>query len=282
MKRHLLSIRAKSGSLNVFFLLVFLFSIPFWVAGPAVERLLPEELTASLPVSSLMVFAPISAAVVLVRREKGPSAAKELLKRAFDYRRIRKKAWYVPIVFLMPAMMVLQLGLMKLMEMPVGNPQVPALMVPLSFAVFFIAALSEEVGWLGYAIEPLQHKWNALAAGIILGIVWTLWHLIPFIQMGRTPTWIVWHGLGMVMVRILYIWIYNGTGKSVFAVIVFHAMHNVSTVLLPSYGWPYSPLVSLFILAGTVAIVTFLWGSKTLASYRFARSGKGVPSTTTI
>ena len=280
MKRHWLSISAKSGSLHIFFLLVFLFSIPFWVAGPVAERLLPDELTASLPVSSLMVCAPVSAAVVLVRREKGPGAAKELLKRAFDYKRIRKKAWYVPILFLMPAMMVLQLGLMKLTGMPVGNPQVPVLMIPLSFAVFFIAALGEEVGWLGYAIEPLQHRWNAVAASIILGIVWTLWHLIPFIQMGRTPAWIVWHGLGMVMARILYIWIYNGTGKSMFAVIVFHAMHNLSTVLLPSYGWPYNPLVALFILAGSVAIVTFLWGSKTLASYRFARSGREVPSTT--
>ena len=281
MKRHLLSISAKSGSLHIFFLLVFLFSIPFWVAGPVAERFLPEELTANLPVSSLMVCAPISAAVVLVRKEKGPGAAKELLKRALDYKRIKKKAWYLPVFFLMPAMMILQLGLMKLMRMPVGNPQVPDLMIPLSFAVFFIAALCEEVGWLGYAIGPLQHKWNALAAGIILGIVWTLWHLIPFTQMGRAPTWIVWHGLGMVMARILYIWIYNGTERSVFAVILFHAMHNVSTVLLPSYGWPYSPLLSLLILAGTVAIVTFLWGPKTLASYRFAPSEKGVPSTTT-
>jgi membrane protease YdiL (CAAX protease family) len=280
MKRHLLSISAKSGSLHIFFLLVFLFSIPFWFAGPVAERFLPEQLTANLPVSSLMVCAPISAAVVLVRKEKGPGAAKELLKRALNYKRIRKKAWYLPVLFLMPAMMILQLGLMKLMRMPVENPQVPVLIIPLSFVVFFIAALGEEVGWQGYAIDPLQARWNALPAGIILGTVWTLWHVIPFIQMGRTPTWIVWHGMSMVMARILYVWIYNSTGKSVFAVILFHAMHNVSTVLLPSYGWPYEPFVVFIILAGTAAIVTLLWGPKTLAHYRFARSGRDVPSAT--
>jgi len=272
MKRHLLNGRVEGRSPTIFFLLVFLLSIPFWVAGPVVERLLPDGLSATLPASALMVCAPLTAAVILVRRETGPGAAKELLKRAFDHVRIKRKAWYIPIFFLMPAMMVLQCGLTKLMGMPLADPQVPALMMPVSFAVFFVAALGEEVGWQGYAIGPLQEQWNVLTASIILGIVWTLWHVIPFIQMGRTPTWIVWHGLSMVMARILYVWIYNNTGKSVFAVILFHAMHNVSTVLLPSYGWPYDPFVTFVILAGTVATVTLLWGPKTLAHFRVARS----------
>ena len=277
MKKHLLSISSKSGSMYVFFLLVFLFSIPFWVAGPIVERFLPAELSANLPVSSLMICAPIIAAVLLVRKEQGPDAARALLKRAFDYKRIKRTAWYVPIVFLFPAMMLLQYGLLRLLGLEIGNPQIPTLMVPISFVMFFIAALGEEVGWQGYAIGRLQARWNALTASIVLGIVWVLWHFIPFVQMGRTPIWILWHGLGMVMARILYIWIYNNTGKSVFAVILFHAMHNVSTVLLPSYGWPYEPLVTFAILAGTVATVVFLWGPGTLARYRFARSGREAP-----
>ena len=278
MKRHLLSIIAKSGSLSIFFLLVFLFSIPFWVAGPIAERFLPAELTANLPVSSLMICAPIIAAVLLVRREQGPDAARALLKRALDYKRIRRTAWYVPIVFLFPATMLLQYGLLRLGGLEIGNPQIPGLMVPVSFALFFMAALGEEVGWQGYAISRLQAQWNALTASVVLGIVWTLWHVIPFVQMGRTPTWIFWHGLGMVMARILYVWIYKNTGESVFAVSLFHAMHNVSTVLLPSYGWPYEPLVTFVILAGTVAIVVFLWGPRKLAQYRFARSARRVPT----
>jgi membrane protease YdiL (CAAX protease family) len=277
MTRHLLNGRLENRSLTIFFLLVFLLSVPFWVAGPIVERFLPAELSANLPVSALMACAPIIATVILVRRAQGPGAARALLKRAFDYKRIKRTAWYVPIVFLLPAMMVLQYGLLKLMGQELAKPQLPVLMVPVSFVVFFIGALGEEVGWQGYAFGRLQARWNALTASIVLGIVWTLWHVIPFVQMGRTPTWIVWHGLGMVMARILYVWIYKNTGESVFAVSLFHAMHNVSTVLLPSYGWAYDAFVTFVILAGTVATVVFLWGPGTLARYRFARSGRQVP-----
>lgn len=272
MKKDLLNGGAEGRSPYLFFLLVLVFSIPFWIAGPVVERLLPKEHSANLPVSSLMVCAPITAAVILARRARGTGGAKELLKRAFDYKRIGSKAWYAPIFLLMPAMMMLQYGLMSLMGKPLADPQIPILMIPVSFVIFFIGALGEEVGWQGYAYGPLQDRWNALTASIILGIVWPVWHIIPFIQMGRAPTWIVWHCMGMVMARILYVWIYNNTGKSVFAVILFHAMHNVSTVLLPSYGWPYDPFLTFIILAGIVSIVTVLWGPKTLARYRYARN----------
>ena len=261
----------------VFLLLVFLLSIPIWVMGSLAGHLLPEELPTDLPISSLMACAPAIAAAMLVRRKEGPGAARELLKTAFDYKRIKRKAWYVPIFLLMPAMMVLQFGVMKLMGMSLPNPQVPVLMMPVSFVVFFIAALGEEVGWQGYAFEPLQGRWNALAASIILGIVWPIWHIIPFIQMNRTPTWIFWQCMTMVVARILYVWIYNNTGKSVFAAILVHAMHNVSTVLLPSYGWPYNPFLTFIILAGAAAIVTFLWGPKTLARYLHTRPGRDVP-----
>jgi hypothetical protein len=128
MKKHLLSISSKSGSLYVFFLLVFLFSIPFWVAGPVAGRLLPEELTANLPVSALMVCAPITAAVLLVRREKGAGAVKALLKEAFSFRRIKRKVWYIPIFLLIPAMMVLQYWLLSLMGLELANPQDPRVM----------------------------------------------------------------------------------------------------------------------------------------------------------
>jgi membrane protease YdiL (CAAX protease family) len=276
MKGYPLKGDAKSKSPLTFFLLVFLFSIPFWAIGPVAERFLPEELSTGLPISSLMAFTPVFAAVVLVRREKGSDAVKTLLKRAFDYKRIKRKAWYVPVLFIWPAVMVLQYGLMKLMRVPLPAPQIPVLMVPVSFVVFFIAALGEEVGWQGYAIDPLQDRWNALTASVLLGTVWAVWHIVPLIQASRMPTWIAGQCMGMVVARILMVWLYNNTGKSVFATILFHAMNNVTTVLLPNYGWDYDPSVALVILAVAAVIVTFLWGPETLARYRYARPGRNV------
>jgi membrane protease YdiL (CAAX protease family) len=221
-----------------------------------------------------MAFCPIIAALILVRRDEGSEGVKALLRRAFDYRRIKGKAWYVPILFLWPAMMILEYGLLKLMGVPLPVPQLPVLMLPLSVAVFFVAALGEETGWQGYAIDPLQDRWGALTASILVGIVWAVWHVVPFLQMGRTPTWIAWQGTSMVMARILTVWIYNNTGRSVFATILFHAMNNVATVLLPSYGWPYDPFVALMLTAAAAASVTFLWGPATLARFRNAWRGR--------
>jgi hypothetical protein len=276
MKGHRLNSRSKNRSVATFFLLVILLSIPVWFMGAVAEQFLPGEMPTDLPISSLMACCPIIAAVILVRRDEGSEGVKALLRRAFDYRRIKGKAWYVPILFLWPAMMVLEYGLMKLKGVPLPDPRLPGLMLPVSFAVFFIAALGEEVGWQGYAMDPLQDRWNALTASIIVGIVWAVWHFVPFVQMDRTPAWIAWHGTSMVAARILTVWIYNNTGKSVFATILFHAMNNVATVLLPSYGWHYDPSVALVITAVAAAIITFLWGPKTLARFRYARRGRDV------
>jgi hypothetical protein len=49
----------------------------------------------------------------------------ELLKRSFDYRRIRAKVWYVPTVLLMPGIAILAYGLMRLMQLPLPAPQFP-------------------------------------------------------------------------------------------------------------------------------------------------------------
>src|ERR671917_2691078 len=45
---------------------------------------------------------------------------------------------------------------------------------------------------MGYAADPMQERRSALTTGIILGLVWAIWHFVPLIQMGRTLTWIAW------------------------------------------------------------------------------------------
>jgi membrane protease YdiL (CAAX protease family) len=273
MRSQRLYAKRQNGSPWAFFSLVFLLSIPIWVLAALAEGLLAGDLPVDLPISSLMFVAPMSAALILVSVQEGSEAAKKLLKRAFDYRRIRSKAWYFPILFLLPAAMALQYGALKLMGVPLIEPRIPVLAVAVSFVVFFIAALGEEVGWQGYAIGPLQDRWNALLASVILGSVWAAWHVVPFLQAGQTPSWIAWQGMNMIAARIVIVWLYKNTGKSVFAAILFHAMDNVTTVLLPNYGWPYDPLVALVIKAAVVAMVVFLWDSKTLAHYRYGRTG---------
>ena len=63
----------------------------------------------------------------------------------------------------------------------------------------------------------MQARWNSLQIGLLLGLVSLRWHLGPLLLMHRSPTWIAWWCLYAVAARILIVWLYNNTGKSVLA-----------------------------------------------------------------
>jgi uncharacterized protein len=79
-----------------FFLLVFAFSIPFWLIGAIASQGLP--LLMNLSVSALSFVCPIAAALILVYRENKLIGIK-LFRRTLDYKRIKPKIWFVPIIF---------------------------------------------------------------------------------------------------------------------------------------------------------------------------------------
>jgi uncharacterized protein len=264
---------ARRRSPWIFFLLVFVLSVPFWLAGPLADQLLQKAIPIDLPLSALQAVNPLIAASILVYGENGWEGVKRLLRRALEYGRIKRKVWYVPILCLWPTTMVLAYGSMYLAGAPLpDDPRFPMLILPLLFVVFLVSATVEQVGWQGYAIDRLQGRWNALEAGIIVGVVWAIWHVVPLMELRQTPTWIAWQCLGMVPFRILIVWIYNNTGRSVFAAIVFQATANVSQFSFPNYGPHYDPFVVGLILTFMAAIVTLVWGPETLARYRYARS----------
>ena len=96
----------------------------------------------------------VEAAAILVYRENGRSGVVALLKRSFDFKRVRATIWYVPIILLMPGIMVLSYVAMRLMGVVLPIPQFSFATTLMLLAVCFIAAIGEELGWLGYAIDP--------------------------------------------------------------------------------------------------------------------------------
>ncbi len=254
------------GSPLTFFVLVFALALPFWLLGALVKHV---PLPINLPVSALQFVCPLIAAFILVYREEKLSGVKRLLKSVFDLKRIKHKIWYVPIIFLMPLIMVLSYGVMLLLGRPLPAPYIPFLLIPIFFVVFFLPAACEEVGWTGYITDPMQDRWSAFTTSLILGSVWAIWHAIPELQ-ANTPAWVAGQLFSTIGWRILIVWLYNNTGKSVLAAILFHDMVNVSEFSFPNYGSHYDPVITGAITAITVVIVTFLWGSKTLARYRYA------------
>ena len=254
-----------------FFLLVFLMSIPFWILG-ATTRDLTKILPIKLPISALMTICPLLVAVILVYKEQKTYGVKELLKLSFDFQEIKDKKWYVPIVFLMPTIAALSYCYLKITGGILLEPSIPFLSVVIFFFVFLIGAIGEEVGWSGYVTAPLQKQYGAFKASIIIGVIWAIWHIIPYSQAHQTPIWIFWQCLSTVFLRTIMVWIFNNTHKSVFAMILFHTTINISPHLFPSNGSHYDPFIfSILIIIATISI-TWLWGATTLTRYRYSLS----------
>ena len=136
-----------------FFLLVFALSVPFWLVGTMTGL----QLRPGLSVSALMTFCPLVAALILVHRENGVAGQVKLLSRAFDFKRIGAKRWYVPIILLMAGVNVIAYGVMRWMDLPLPAPQIQVAAAALMFVAFFVGALGEELGWPGYITGPLSN-----------------------------------------------------------------------------------------------------------------------------
>lgn len=253
-----------------FYILLIGLSIPFWVLGAFAEEL-SKWLPMNLPASALMVVCPFIATLILVYKEEKYHGIKKLLKKSFDYKRINHKIWYIPSIFIMPLILLLSYWIMPLIGYPLPEPRITLLTTLVLFIVFFMTAIFEEVAWMGYLVEPMLKRWSALKTGIILGAIWALWHTIPYFQGYHNLTWIIWQNLFSIAARVLIVWLYNNNGKSIFIAILFHTMINVSDALFPINGSHYNPMVTGAITIGFVLVVTFLWGSKTLARFRYSK-----------
>ena len=238
-----------------FFALVFLLSLPFWGLG-AVAGL---ELMPGLPVSSLMVVCPALAAFILRWRAYGRGRAIALLARAVDVSRLRSPFMIAALLLINPGLYVAS----YLIQVAIGvDPPAPDIRLGPTLgllAVFLVAATLEELGWTGHALEPLQRRWGVVRAGLIIGLVASAWHWVALAQAGRSLEWVMWWTLGTVAARVLIVWLYNLTGRSVFAISLYHAISNVCWQTYPVQGSYFDPRIDAVLTMAVV--IAILWAS---------------------
>ncbi|MHB8417201.1 MAG: CPBP family intramembrane glutamic endopeptidase [Myxococcales bacterium] len=241
----------RSRSLPAFFALVVALAVPFWAIG-AVTGL---QLLPGIPLAALATVCPAIAAVALVYRKGGRGEATALLMRALDFDRIAAKRWYLPALLLIPAVGVLAFWVMRLSGTAVPAPRLAALPTLALCGVFFLGAVGEELGWSGYAIDPMQDRWGVLRASLVLGCAWAVYHYVGLVQAHRSVAWIAWWSLGTVSTRVILVWLYDGTGRSVFATSLCHMTVNVTWQSFPIQGSYYDPRIFGTILAAVAIAV---------------------------
>ena len=51
--------------------------------------------------------------------------------------------------------------------------------------LLYMGAFLEELGWTTYLTKDMQNKYGILKTGLIIGFVWGLWHLFPYLSQGK-------------------------------------------------------------------------------------------------
>lgn len=239
----------------VFFWLVFAMSVPFYFVGLTGWRLpgLPM-----LPLSALMGFVPMTAALILVVRSGGGSAVGRFLARLLGPISRTMVVWLCVAVIFMPLVCMIEYAVLLQRDVALPAFSFDAANALFLFAAFFVGAIGEEAGWQGYAYPALRKFHTALGAALIIGVVWAAWHILPFVQLGRGVGWIFWHSLSTVALRVIIVRLFDAAGQRVMIAVVFHAMINLSWAVFPLQGSAYDPFVAFMILTPIAAIAALL------------------------
>lgn len=111
------------------------------------------------------------------------------------------------------------------------SPQFPGAAAPLLFIFYLLTwALSEEVGWRGFALPRLEQRFGPFAATLLLALGWAAWHWPLFLfwpsfmgmGLGGTIGWFV----SLLIGAFILTWLHDRGRGSLLAPILFHAGLN--------------------------------------------------------
>jgi membrane protease YdiL (CAAX protease family) len=283
------SVSTKPQSLLVFFLLAFGISWTIWIpTALASHGLLPFQLSPSIT-GLLGAFGPSTAALITTAIYDGKAGFRSLLRRLLMWR--VGLQWYL-FVLLWPAFLSLaktalavllgssvpdfaQPPFVHLYPLPSEFSKVnPLLFLPFVFLqqTLIGSSMGEEIGWRGYALPRLEAYRNALQAGVILGIVWAVWHLPLWLTKGYplAEAFLGWTMLGIVADSILFTWVYNNTKGSLLLALLFHSSIAVTGLFLSSAE--SSAPIGLALKWGVVVLVLVTFGPEYLSREATAKS----------
>jgi membrane protease YdiL (CAAX protease family) len=179
----------------------------------------------------LAAYAPTISAIVLSLVFAGGLG--ELFARLV---RPVRPLWIVVAVLIIPAL-ALSLGAMPSLGLGAPPDSSCRIVTALPLALFATpliltntGPLGEELGWRGFALPRLLQFEIPLTAAIVLGLVWTLWHVPAFFisgVMGQSFAGFGWWALDTVALSIVVTWLYlHANGNVAVAGIIPHFVIN--------------------------------------------------------
>jgi membrane protease YdiL (CAAX protease family) len=99
---------------------------------------------------------------------------------------------------------------------------------------FLGPGLCEEIGWRGFALPHLQRRYSALASSLIIGLAWGFWHWPNYLIPTDSHWWLLLTIIPIALATsVVFTWVYNSTGGSLFAVVLLHGAIYSASVFCP-------------------------------------------------
>lgn len=219
-----------------YFVLTFVIAWTLWIstgllfAGSKTALILPGA------------WAPTIAALIITGCIEGRAGIRKLLSGLLRWRVGLK--WYLFAVLGMTSIAIVAIvihvvlgGSAPTIEaigtrfgLPPERANFVFIMFPLIFLISVVAGgpIAEELGWRGFAQPRLQARIGTAPAGLVIGLIWSLWHIplfyfLPEATGGIPAGWYIplVTGLG-----VLFAWLYKQTDGSILLSILFHAGLN--------------------------------------------------------
>lgn len=241
----------KQHPFSAFVVITFAISWIIWSSLLVFE----QPIMLVLPVIILGAFGPLLSAVIVTLVTDGRDGLRKWRKQIFKFHIGAKfyiLALIYPIIFI-----TLSYGLYLVMGgEPIDFTNVPPWYgYPILVFVFFIGAGQEEPGWRGFALPRLLSKYSPFISSIILGFIWTIWHIPLFFIEGSSQVELPFEYYlpNVIAMAIVLTLLYLKSSGSVLPAMVLHAGLNsvltwfpMESGILPS--WAYLTIVGWIIV----------------------------------
>ena len=263
----------KHNSLVIGITLMFLYTWPFDLSSAGI---LPLQIP--FPIYITLGWGFIFVSLVMTLLTLGRDEMVKLFKRFFLWR--VHWMWYLSAILLLPT---LHFAAILLTAWLTGVPadykhsmirdfvplDWPLLSMIIPWILFEVFTNGEEMGWRGYVLPRLQAKYNALISSLIVGVIWSIWHIPKFLGTGfNSERSFLWFTVAHLALAILYTWLYNNSHGSLLLVTLFHASGNTVGAFLPVKfavtGGILSNLETVFLVIAAI-VVTFVAGAECLS-----------------
>ena len=216
-----------------------------------------------------MLLGPSTSGLALTALLEGRAGLRRLLARMTHWRlRLR---WSLVALLAMPVLLLAILWPMGVFMDPAYSPRFQWHL----FAIGFIAGSFEEVGWTGFAAPRLLQRQRLFFAGLWLGLVWALWHvLVDYRQNAHAMSalWLLGFAVfyigALTAYRVLMTWVYANT-QSLLLAVLMHASYTGWLLTL----YPTTSLEQGLVWQAAFALALWLMVAVVITGLTVRRSG---------